>query len=317
MIFLQLCQFIFCGAKNKCMHMLWQKIRRRVIREINQIPFVRYQADIAYQIAVENHKNYLPTISQDDLRLVEKIQTEGVVITSLDDLGILSNSQFIDSAKKLMVKMVANNSIVKNQFVIHATSQQLMEHPQIFLWGLEQRLLNIVEHYIGLPIAYHGAYFRRDIANSLEIGSRLWHIDPEDRKVLKIIVYLNNIGESEGPFQYIPQPLTAKVAQSLKYTYGYIRDSTMQKVISPTNYKSCIGNSGTVVFAATGNIFHRGKPPETSDRYTIFFDYTSRRKQDLNYINFTLPHKDLVLLSQNLSEQQQQCLFWQQNLKLN
>ncbi|MBH8566388.1 2OG-Fe(II) oxygenase [Nostoc sp. CENA67] len=297
------------------MHMVWQKIRRRVIKKINQIPFVQHQADIAYQIAVENHKNYLPTISQDDLKLVEKIKNEGVVITSLDDLGILSSLQLIDSAKNLMVKMAANNSIEKNQFVIHATSPQLMEHPQIFLWGLEQRLLNIVEHYIELPIAYHGAYFRRDIANKLEIGSRLWHIDPEDRKVLKIIVYLNDIGESEGPFQYIPQPLTAKVAQSLKYTYGYIKNSTMQKVISPTHYRSCIGNSGTVVFASTGNIFHRGKPPEASDRYTIFFDYTSRRKQDLNYINFTLPHKDLVLLSQNLSEQQQQCLFWQKNLK--
>lgn len=295
------------------MHMVWQKIRKRVFQKINQIPFVRHQADIAYQIAVERHKYYLPSISQDDLQLVEKIQTEGVVITSLDNLGILSNSQLLDSAKKLMVKMASNNFIHKNQFVVHATSQQLMEYPQIFLWGLEQRLLNIVELYIGLPIAYHGAYFRRDIANNLEIGSRLWHIDSEDRKVLKIIVYLNDIGESQGPFQYIPQSLTAQVAHSLKYTYGYIQDRTMQKVISPTNYKSCIGNAGTVVFAATGSIFHRGKPPETSDRYTIFFDYTSRRKQDLYYINFTLPDKDLISLSQNLSEQQKQCLFWQKH----
>ena len=295
------------------MHLVWPKIRKRVFKKINQIPFIRHQADIAYQIAVETHKSNLPIICPNDLELVEKIQTEGVVITSLDDLAILSNSQLLDSAKNLMVKMTTKNSIDKNQFVVHATSQQLMEHPQIFLWGLEQRLINIVEHYIGLPIAYHGAYFRRDIANKLEIGSRLWHIDPEDRKVLKIIVYLNDIGESQGPFQYIPQSLTAKVAQSLKYTYGYIQDSTMQKVISPTNYKSCIGNAGTVVFAATGSILHRGKPPETSDRYTIFFDYTSRRKQDLYYINFTLPDKDLFLLSQNLSEQQKQCLFWQQN----
>lgn len=295
--------------------MLLQKIQKRIFKKIYQIPFVKHQNDIAYQIAVNKHKPNLPNISKDDLELVEKINNEGVVVTSLDNLGIESNTQLLQTAKHLASQMKLDINRDVNNYVIHASSQQIMKYPEIFLWGLEQRLLNIIEHYLGLPLAYHGVFFRRDIANKLETGSRLWHLDPEDRKVLKIIVYVNDVTEKQGPFQYIHPSLTSDIVQSLKYTYGYIPNQTMQKVIAPTNYKSCLGNSGTVIFAGTGSIFHRGKPPENSDRFTIFFDYTSRRKKELFYINNSLPHQDLLKLSQNLSERQKQCLFWQEYLE--
>ncbi|WP_370568031.1 2OG-Fe(II) oxygenase [Fortiea sp. LEGE XX443] len=295
--------------------MLLQKVQKKFFKKIYQIPFIRHKTDIAYQIAVDKYKPNLPIISKDDLELVDRINNEGVVVTSLDNLGILSNTQLLKAAKNIASQMKPNIDSDQNKFVVHASQQQIMEHPEIFLWGLEERLLNIVEHYFCLPVAYHGAYFRRDIANQLETGSRLWHIDQEDRKVLKIIVYVNDVTDNQGPFQYIPLSLTSSIAQSLKYTYGYIRNQTMQKVISPSNYKSCIGNSGTVVFAGTGGIFHRGKPPENSDRFTIFFDYTSRRKKELFYINPSLSQKDLIILSKHLSERQKKCLFWQKYLE--
>lgn len=297
------------------MNLLLPKIQKRIIKKIYQIPFMQHQAEIAYQIAVNQHKQNLPTISKDDTEIVEKINNEGVVVTSLDNLGIVSNLQLLQTAKHLASQMKPHLNSDHNKFVVHANAQQMIENSEIFLWGLEQRLLNIVEHYLGLSVAYHGAYFRRDIANKLEKGSRLWHIDSEDRKVLKIIVYINDVSENHGPFQYLPPSLTSHVVKSLKYTYGYISNKTMQKFVSPSNYKSCIGNSGTVIFAGTGSIFHRGKTPEVSDRFTIFFDYTSRRKKELSYINNSLPHQDLVKLSQNLCESQKQCLFWQEYLE--
>ncbi|MBD2302516.1 2OG-Fe(II) oxygenase [Nostoc sp. FACHB-190] len=296
------------------MHLLLPKIQKRIFKKIYQFPFIKHQNDVAYQEAVNQHQPNLPTISKDDLELVDKIHHEGVVITSLDALGITPNNQILQTAKHLSSQIEPDINSIHNQYVIHASLQQIMQHSEIFLWGLEQRLLNITEHYLGLPVAYHGTYFRRDIANKLEQGSRRWHLDPEDRKVLKIIIYVNDVSESQGPFQYIPLSFTEKIVQSLKYTYGYISNQTMQQIIPPDNYKSCIGSAGTVIFAGTGSIFHRGKPPETSDRFTIFFDYTSRRKRELFYINNTLPRQDLLQLSQNLNMRQKQCLFWQDYL---
>ncbi|MBD2384128.1 2OG-Fe(II) oxygenase [Cylindrospermum sp. FACHB-282] len=291
------------------MYSLLQKTQNKILKKIYTIPFLEYQSEIAYQIAAAKHTLNLPVISSTDLDLVERIRQSGVVITSLEELGISSTPQLLQAAKKLMSEIAETVAMSKNEFAIHASSQQIMKYPAVFLWGLEQRLLNIVENFLGLPAAYHGAYFRRDIANKVEKGSRLWHLDKEARKVIKIIVYLHDTSENQGPFQYLPQSLTSKIARSLKYTSGYILDKTMQEIISPANYKSCIGSAGTVIFAATSNIFHRGSIPIASDRFAVFFDYTPRLKNYSFYGSSSLPHTDLLLLAKNLSEKQKRSIF--------
>lgn len=295
------------------MYILVQKARNKIIRKLTQIPFVQAKSELVYQTALNKHLVNLPVISTSDRTLVETIKRDGVVITSLSALGIPSNPHFFQVAKKLMSEIPKSISGQKNEFVVHATSQQMMEHPEIFLWGLEQRLLNIVENYLGLPVAYQGVFFRRDIANEVAIKSRLWHIDMEDRKVLKIIVYLNDVNDDGGPFQYIPQSLTSTVARSLKYRSGYIRDETMQQALSPSNWKSCTGLAGTVIIAATSNIFHRGKIPVADDRFAVFFDYTSRQPKQPLYSTLSLNQENLLSLVNNLSSSQKNCVFWQQH----
>jgi hypothetical protein len=287
-----------------------KKIQNKVLKNIYNMPFWQHQAELEYQTAVAQHVANLPVLSTTDTNLVETIKSEGVVITSLSSLGIPSTPHILQAAKDLMPKIPLSVTGNKNEFVVHLSSQQIIEYPEIFLWGIEPRLINIVETYLGLPVAYHGAYFRRDIANQVEQKSRLWHIDKEDYNVLKIIIYLHDMTEDSGPFQYIPRSVTSRVVNSLKYNHGYIQDKTMRKVVSPSQYQSCLGTAGTVVFAATGSIFHRGKLPKSADRFTIFFDYTSTRQKLSSYRTSSLPEDDLLVLSKNLSEQQKKCLFW-------
>ena len=289
------------------------KIRNEVSLSTRQFPFLCTQAELNYRAARKKHCEHLPFISDYEQDLIDKVRTEGVVMTSLEALSIPSTEIMLQAAKTLMPQLPRSISDHKNDFVVHANPQQILEHKEIFLWGLEQRLINIVENYIGLPVAYHGAYFRRDIVNKVQQKSRLWHIDSEDRKVLKVVIYLNDVDDNNGPFEYIPQSFSSNLISSLKYTHGYIQDKAMEKIISPSNFKSCTGTAGTVILAATGGIFHRGKIPISSDRYTIFFDYTSRKPIVHNHYGASfLSNEDLQLLSQNLSPQQRQCVFWKE-----
>jgi hypothetical protein len=294
------------------MKRIGKRIRNQLLKRIYGTPFLQRHADNAYQLAVHNHVINLPSLSSTDLTLVETVKREGVAITSLEALAIPSASKMLDIAKLLMPKIPRSVSGEKNEYVVHATSQQMLENREIFLWGLEKRILSIAENYFGLPVAYHGAFYRRDIANQVEHKSRLWHIDTEDRQMLKVIIYLNNVGEDDGPFQYIPQPITEQVARKLKYKCGYIQDKNMSEVLAPSNYRSCTGIAGTVVFAATGSIFHRGKIPVTSDRFAVFFDYTSRLPKYPFFSQYSLPHADLVSLSPQLDQYQQQSMLWQE-----
>ncbi|HLO88431.1 MAG TPA: 2OG-Fe(II) oxygenase [Nostocaceae cyanobacterium] len=286
------------------------KIRKKILRKIDQHPFTRDYATRIHQQALAEHNSNLPMLSEKHKDLVEKVKQEGVVITSLEELGITSGFEMWKSAQNLLTKIQSKRIDEQDEIVVHANPQQMMEYPNIFLWGVEANILRIVENYIGLPVAYQGCHLRRDIANQLEKGSRLWHIDQEDHKIFKIIVYLNDVNEDGGPFQYIPKPLTDKLVQILRYTSGYINDETMQKFISPSNYKSCTGTAGTVVLASTDSILHRGKPPISSDRFTVFFDYTSRRHKQALHGTYTLPYHDLLFLSKNLSQEQKNCIFW-------
>ncbi|WP_016952886.1 hypothetical protein [Anabaena sp. PCC 7108] len=292
------------------MYKFCQKTHNKILTRINKIPFVRDQGEIAYQKAVKKHIIYLPHLSQSDFYLLNRIKEEGVVITTLEELGIPSSYQLLDAAKNIIPKIRTSIDSQQEEIVVHATSQQIMEYPEIFLWGLEQRLLNIIENYFGFPVAYHGVYFRRDISNQLEKGSRLWHIDREAQRVMKIIIYLNDIDENHGPFQYISQSLTSDIAHSLKYVSGYISDKIMQEFTSSENYKSCLGSIGTVVFAATDRIFHRGKIPIKSDRFALFFDYTPRSKKHSFYSSSSLPYEDLILLAENFAKSQKEHIVW-------
>ncbi|TAE58491.1 MAG: 2OG-Fe(II) oxygenase [Nostocales cyanobacterium] len=287
-----------------------QKTRNKILKTIDTIPYLQHHNRLAYQADVEKYNSHLSEISCCDLEIVKKIEQDGIYITSLKDLEIPNSFDFLQTAKSLIPEIPTLPSNNNNQFVVHASSEQIMANPIIYLWGLEPRLINIVEHFLGLPVAYHGVYVRRDVANNLEIGSRLWHIDKEAHKILKVIVYLHDVDENNGAFEYLTPDVTLEVAKSLKYRTGYICDQIMQSVIPDSYYQPCVGKAGTVIFAATHSIFHRGKIPVHADRYSVFFDYTPRLKEHSFYGDSCLASEDITSLSTHLSQYQKDCLFY-------
>jgi hypothetical protein len=287
-----------------------KKVYHRILSNLYQLPYVQNSAELDYLVSLEKHKTQLPVLSDADQALVETLKDKGFVRTSFTQLLIPSTHQMLKKAQSLMLRIPKSISTDKSEYVVHATSAQIMEHLEIFLWGLEQRLLNIVENYLGLPVAYHGAYFRRDLANNVQHKSRLWHLDKEDRKMLKIIVYLSDVNDDGGPFEYIPKSLTHMVAHTLSYNYGYVQQQTMERVVSPLNWQSCTGPAGTVLLVDTACLFHRGKIPVFGDRFTIFYDYTTRQPKHPFYCKSSLSPEHLVLLASQLGEKQRQCLLW-------
>ncbi|BAZ41320.1 hypothetical protein NIES4101_72850 [Calothrix sp. NIES-4101] len=292
---------------------LVKQINQKILKRIYRIPPLKKQAELDYDKAAKEYVEHLPKLSREDLNLVETVRREGVAITSLDNLSIPSSTRMFQASQNLIPQIPRNIPGKKNEYVVHASSQQMMENSEIPLWGLEQRILNISENYFGLPVAFQGAYFRRDLANQIERRSRLWHIDIEDLKVLKVIIYLQDVNEDNGPFEYIPLSLSHQVAKKLKYRNGYVKSQKMQQVLSDSHYQSCTGKAGTVIIAATGSVFHRGKVPIASDRFALFFDYTSRLPKYSFLNQYSMTKENLLLLSSRVSESQRQSLLWQEH----
>lgn len=287
-----------------------KRLFNRIKRELLKFPLLQFICNIAYKTEIEKHINYLPAIFPGDYTLVDCLKRESVAVTSLELLKIPSTPLFIDSVKRLLPNLQAIATSKKH--AISLSQSEKLNYPYTILWGLEERLISIVENYIGLPVLYLGADVRREIANGKVVNIRQWHLDIEAHRMIKIIVYFSNVNADTGPFEYIPRSSTLLLSQLLKYSSGFIQDETMNTV-SPSNQQSCIGPFGTVIFADTCNVFHRAKAPTLSDRFSVTFAYTSRKFIKAHHVD-KFSKDEYLLFSQKLSKRQQECVLGNVNL---
>lgn len=267
------------------------------------------QFDLNRAIKRWKHTKKLPIVEGRDRIIVESLQRDGIYITTLADLGLASTTQMLNTAYSLLPSMgTANYSdSSQNPPEIYIVT----DLPEIFGWGGEQRLQNIIENYIGLPIAYHGVHLRKDFVNKGQFETLLWHRDIEDRRVLKIIVYLSDVEEKHGPFEYVPLSLTSMYRPNFyqiqtKIKNSGIDDETLNKIIPKAAWKSCTGAAGTVIFADTRRLLHHGTL-RTEERSTLFFVYTAnppkQPKLCTHYWDNTYPRPNLYKASSELHEE--------------
>jgi hypothetical protein len=259
------------------------------------------KSDAVYKAALLKHARNLPSLEERDRLILDTLKREGVYVTTLQGLGLTTTAELLNASSNLLSKMgMASDSEPDKKWPAIYTVTDL---PAFYNWGKEQRLLNIIENYIGLPIAYHGVHLRKDFPNKEQFGTLLWHRDSEDRSILKIIIYLSDVGEEHGPFEYIPLSLTS-IYQLSYYRMQYklwrarkshnlgINNEILEQIIPKSAWKSCPGPAGTVIFVDTAAVFHHGTL-RTQERSTQFFVYTAsppkRPKLCTQYWDDTFP----------------------------
>jgi hypothetical protein len=281
---------------------------------------VQAKSELLYRANLAKHSRRLPELSPSDRLIVATLKKEGVFVTTLDQLALPSTPQMVQAVQGLLPTMpnaLADRKTVKMSAMSHAvnvsTRQVTVKYPELFLWGLEERLLNIMENYIGLPVAYLGASIRRDLDTEKQVGTRLWHRDAEDRRTLKVIVYLNDVDDDGGPFEYIPRSLSPSY-RPFKGVNCTIKDKDMETVIPRSQWKACCGPAGTVVITDTSSIFHHGRVPKAA-RTAVFLTYISRKPKRPEICKSRFSSTELLLLaSQYLSKRQQECVLWESEL---
>ncbi|ODG96505.1 phytanoyl-CoA dioxygenase [Nostoc sp. KVJ20] len=259
-------------------------------------------SDFKYYVARWKHSRNLPALEECDRNILNALKKDGVYVTTLADLGLNSTPELLKAAYHQLSQMEnPNNDHLDERLPQIYTVTGL---PEFYAWGIEKRLVNIIENYIGLPIAFHGVHLRKDFKSKHQFGTLLWHSDAEDRRIIKIFIYLNDVEEKTGPFEYIPRSLTPLFSwkyfqlyyKLYKSRYMGIDDEEVKAVIPKSAWKSCPGPAGTVIIVDTKNALHHGTI-RTEDRSTLFFCYTANppERPDLctQYWDDTYPRAEL------------------------
>ena len=305
-------------------HLVWLLQELALIE--THIFWPRYQKAIAAHQASSLGLESLLALEQAEREIVNALEVNGICITSLDALNLPETEFFFQSAIQLSNKLKDKSLLpaFSKHHEVHATLDGLMEHPDIFYWGLNQRFLKIVEQYLGLAVGYDGASCVLSVANGRELGARAWHRDREDRRMLKICVYLNDVEAEGGPFECLSPQLNAMLSQSAQHQHRSIPDTEMQHLaqsLAQSNSAepnvTCIGPEGTVIFVDTARFFHRGKPPTQQNRTAVFFHYFSRRPSHPFFCHRTpFSTGNITSLLPKLSDEQRACVVWYQHLPL-
>ena len=167
-----------------------------------------------YDLRVFCNRSRQFRVGETDLPLLRQLQTQGGFVSSLDELKFDTSRVMFEAAKRAALSMPDASSLSKmgdkllgRNTYLHCFSldppQLITWDPSIVLWGLEERLLDLAEVYFGLPPALTTVHLRKDVGTGEQVGTRYWHLDTEDEKVLRLIVYLSDVTIHDGPFEYI------------------------------------------------------------------------------------------------------------------
>jgi hypothetical protein len=275
-----------------------------------------------YHQSRARHQSALPKLEMSERAIVDRLEREGVCITSLAELEIPDSQQFLDAAAPIASELAQLSHAPSHagKHTLMATDRQLMAHPELLRWGLSKRILKIVECYLGLPVGYGGLAFYYSVADGRDAGPRIWHRDKEDWRMIKVAVYLNDVDESGGPYQCINSVANNWLKTNLA-PYQGLTHAQMEQTLATTDIDdwliSCIGKTGTVIFTDTSRCYHRGKPPIDTDRAAIFFHYFSSRPKNPFYCDRSgLSSRQIIEIEHQLPPELQGYLTWRDRYPL-
>ncbi len=220
------------------------------------------------------YRPHLPPLNVEDRALVAALAREGGVVSSLDALAFAGTTAMLAAGDALMAAIKDRPAVNKGAFAVQPTADEIGAYPDLIRWGLEERLLAMVTNYIGLPVTYRGLTVRRDFVGGDMIETRLFHRDNEDNRIVKIIVYLNDVGEAGGAYEFIPRTISP-ASWRIPISDSRASDEAIARLVPRSRWVPCAGRRGTVVLTDTCSVFHRGRIAETEDRQTLFFTYNS------------------------------------------
>lgn len=216
-------------------------------------------------------------------QLSRELRENGIAVTHLDEFFPESNMHAALS-DYVAEKTPSEQSLTKKTFLRHYWDDAPMldlENPFIKI-TLDERILRVINNYNRLFSYLY--YFTLNKTMPVSDGtppeqSQKWHRDPEDRRMTKIFIYLNDVDRGAGPFLYVKG---SQYGGRLGHLFPqdpprgcYPPAEELEARVPPHEVMTCTGRAGTLVFADTAGL-HRGGYATEKERIMFTAGYCSR-----------------------------------------
>lgn len=158
--------------------------------------------------------------------------------------------------------------------------------------ALHPCILDLANSYLGLwsKLEYVDLWHTPASDAPSRVSSQRWHRDFNDRLLLKAFVYLNDVGENSGPFEYVPRSFPGGEFDDFAPWWpgydGYPTDEAFEKRMTSARIETFTAPRGTLILCNTAG-FHRGGYATGDARTLATWTYCSpaalRALSDRNY----------------------------------
>jgi hypothetical protein len=260
---------------------LGARARYKFKRELLRAPIVKPWSDNRYHVRLGRHAENLPWITSDRFDIFAQLRDHGVVVrdatTMIPAAALEVADRFVDRLRETTQTPESSFATRMPEITLPTDMPEMpADCAPLYEWGLAEENLDLAERYIGLPVFFLGVAVRQERADgNAEFHTRKWHMDIDDRRMLKIIVYLNDVGDGCGPFAYLNRNGGDHATRLFRYSAGHVSDAAMARVVPAADWVQVTGPRLTAIFVDPKRLFHRVQPPTKADRYSLTYTYTS------------------------------------------
>jgi hypothetical protein len=282
------------------------RISNRVKRQIlTQFRAARWAADGRHEERRRNWAPHLPALDPHQACLVSTLNRDAIWTGPLCDLDVPGAAELKRALDAVTTSLSAQPA--QGASTVRPPLDALLADLSLWQWGLQDRLLDVVENYLGVPARYYGADVRREVGNSQVEGVRQWHRDAEDRRTVKILIWLNDVDGQGGPYAHLSLAESLQAVDRLRYVSGFVTEDRLGASVPEDSSRAITGPKWTTIVADNCRLLHRATPPIARDRYSVTFTWSSRTPIKTEPApDYTPAH--LARIRTGLSERQLACL---------
>ncbi len=241
-----------------------------------------------------------PPLSDLQQQILDSLRTDGIATV---DVGELHGEELWAAAQAEIAPWVEEQNAQlaslgdrpegKDDFIVRRFMRQkprvpfTPDSPWLRI-GVSDAQLGIVNAYRGLQTSlfYMDNWFTQPYAGQDQrIASQRWHRDPEEQHVVKVFLYLSDVDEDAGPFEYLQGSQPGNRLGHL-WPWGEEKakptDEEMAAAAPDGDRLTMTGPAGTMIFCDTSG-FHRGGFAKTTPRVLSIWSYVSPEAENRSH----------------------------------
>lgn len=214
-------------------------------------------------------------VELDDLQrgIVETLEEEGIALLPFTELLGQELWEELETSSREFARAIerdggAPTKKTKKEYLRRAYAPGPVALDESNPWlraGSDPRLLAVVNEYLGLwsKLSYVDQWYTLPRGEIDRVASQRWHRDYNDKHLLKVFLYMNDVDEAAGPFEYIPGTMIRGNRFADVYPWEvfgedlYPPDAALEQLTGADESHVVTGSAGTLILCDTTG-FHRG-----------------------------------------------------------